>query len=173
MTGDDAAFIDTVEIRGHTETGRELRRVVRIPEISAGEFAVIDGALDVTLTIDALTEQIEVHGVVSGRWRGPCRRCLDEIDGLLEVEIQEIFEPRPTEGETWPLTDDGIDLTPLLRETALLALPLAPLCGDGCEGPEPERFPTGALDEKAQPSADPRWAVLDELTFGERQPMRE
>ena len=82
------------------------------------------------------------------------------------VEVHEIFESNPTEGETWPLTDEGIDLAPMLRETALLALPLAPLCRDDCEGAEPERFPTGAVDEAdGGVLGDPRWAALDQLTF--------
>ena len=90
------------------------------------------------------------------------------------IEISTVFsgcfiEPTPTEGETWPLGDESIDLLPALREAMLLALPLAPLCRDDCEGPEPDRFPTGvAEDEPVERPADPRWAALDEFTFDDQ-----
>ena len=80
--------------------------------------------------------------------------------------MQEIFENAPTEGETWPIDDERIDLAPMVREAALLALPLAPLCTDDCAGPEPDRFPTGAPDdEEGEPPRDERWAALDALEF--------
>ena len=74
-----------------------------------------------------------------------------------------------SEGDTWPLENDQIDLGPLLHDTALLTLPLAPLCRDDCEGPAPEVFPTGPAgrDQGAavedEPAKDPRWAALDDL----------
>ena len=89
-------------------------------------------------------------------------------DGSIEGEF--LFEREPTEGETWPLGDDQIDLTPVVRELALLSLPLVPLCRDDCEGPDVERFPTGPAeepDEDAPPARDERWAALDALTFDE------
>ncbi len=162
---DESLFVGTVEIRRYVGTGREFLRKTQIPELSAGGFEVVDGVLDLALTIEAVTEGVAVHGVVTGRWRGPCRRCLDEIDGPIKVEIDEIFETKPAEGETWPLGDDGIDLAPLLRESTLLALPMAPLCRVDCEGPEPQRFPTGVADEDPQAQRDPRWSALDDLTF--------
>ena len=90
------------------------------------------------------------------------------------AEVREVFEPRPVEGETYPLADDTVDLEPMVRDAVLLALPLAPLCGDDCLGPAPDVFPAvvegdGPVDdgdrEAAEPPADPRWAALDELRF--------
>ena len=54
----------------------------------------------------------------------------------------------------------------MVRDAVLLALPLAPLCGDDCRGPAPEAFPTGVGDDdRPGPLADPRWAALAELDF--------
>ncbi len=47
----------------------------------------------------------------------------------------------------------------------LLALPLAPLCAEGCLGPAPDEFPTGQPSAEAEPPRDPRWAALDDLSF--------
>ncbi len=114
------------------------------------------------------TGGVLVSGTARGRWSVPCRRCLEPTEGDLVAEIQELFEVDPTEGETWALQealqDDGLDLGPMLREVALVCLPLAPLCGAECEGPAPDRFPTGPPLGEESP-VDPRWSVLDELTF--------
>lgn len=102
--------------------------------------------------------------------RVPCRRCLDDVEEPFDVEVREIFERHPTDGETWPIEDERIDLTPVLRELALLSLPLAPLCREDCAGPEPNRFPAMAYvepDADAPPPRDERWAALDGLTFGD------
>jgi uncharacterized protein len=81
-----------------------------------------------------------------------------------EVEVREIYETTSTDGETWPLEHDQIDVGPLLHDTALLALPLAPLCAEDCAGPAPERVPRPAVaddsvaEDDAGPPRDPRWA---------------
>jgi uncharacterized protein len=76
-----------------------------------------------------------------------------------------VFEVRPVDGETYPIEGDEVDLEPVVRDAALLHLPLAPLCRPDCEGPAPDVFPTrvegDATDD--EPARDPRWAALDEL----------
>lgn len=128
---------------------------------------VLDGELEATGLDVVLTGALRVP------WEGECRRCLTEVTGTAETTVREVFSVHPVEGETWPITDDGIDLTAVVRDLSLLALPLVPLCRADCEGPDPERFPTtvepeapegdDADDERAP--RDPRWAALDELRF--------
>ena len=95
----------------------------------------------------------------------------------VEVELSEVFEPHPTEGETYPIEGDEIDLEPLVRDAVLLALPLAPLCRDDCPGPATDAFPTGTDEAAAAPEeespADPRWAALAELRFEEDEPAED
>lgn len=170
-------LVDTLEIRRRTGARREFRAVTEFPDLAAGDFSVVDGRVAVDLVIEAVTEGVSATGIVSGEWTGPCRRCLEPIVAPFEAEVHEIFERHPTEGETWPIEDDRIDLAPVVRESALLALPLAPLCGDDCAGPDPQRFPTTVAadppdpgesgEATAPPPPDPRWAALDDLTFDE------
>lgn len=126
---------------------------------------VLDGELEATGLDVVLT------GTVRVPWEGECRRCLTDVAGTVETPVREVFSPRPVEGETWPITDDGIDLTVVVRDLALLALPLVPLCRADCEGPDPERFPTTVEtevvddDDQGAPAPDPRWAALDQLHF--------
>ena len=124
--------------------------------------------------VEATGADVVVTGVVRFPWEGDCRRCLQPVTGTAEADVREIFEPTPVEAETWPLDGDSIDLGPVLREVALLSLPLVPLCSDDCAGPDPERFPATPEDDAAPGEGDPtptsaprdpRWAALDDLRF--------
>lgn len=164
--------VDIVELQRRTGTRRPVRADLVLPDTEVGERSIVDGALGVDVVVEAATEGIVVTGTVSGVSRAPCRRCLDDVDEPLVLDVREIFERHPTEGETWPIEDERIDLTPVVRELALLSLPLAPLCRDDCAGPDTDRFPTGPADDAddeaaTEPPRDPRWAALDALTFGD------
>lgn len=163
-------LVDVVEIQRRTGTRRDVAADLELDDLVVGERSIVDGKLSVAGVVEAATEGIVASGTVVGVSRAPCRRCLEDVDEPFEVEFREIFERSPSEGETWPIEDERIDLTPVLRELAILSLPLAPLCRDDCEGPDVERFPTGPAeepDEAAPPPRDERWAALDALSFDE------
>lgn len=170
LTPPSQLLVDTLEIRRRTGSRRRFEAVTELPDLVAGDFSVVDGRIDIDLVIEAVTEGVAAQGVIGGSWTGPCRRCLEPIVAPFEAAVHEIFERTPTEGETWPIEDERIDLGPVVREAAILALPLAPLCRDDCAGPDPERFPaTGVGDDEGRPNPattpDPRWGPLDQLTF--------
>ena len=128
-----------------------------------------DATVVLDATIEAQGKMVVVQGTVGAPWVGECRRCLDPAGGDLQVDLREVFEPNPVDGETYPIDGEQIDLAPVLRDVLALALPLAPLCRDDCIGPDPDPPPvTPAPDEadaEAAPPADPRWAALDQLHF--------
>lgn len=141
-----------------------------------------DRPVTYALTLEARSGRLTVRGRAQASWTGPCRRCLEPTGGDVGAAIDEIFEVRPTPGETWPITDGVIDLEPVLREALLLELPLAPLCGPDCAGPEPERYPAAPADDEGDAEEtgtgderprDPRWAALDELRIEEPEPRGE
>ncbi len=181
MTAGSAAstlVVDVVELRRRPGTRRPVAAELQLPDLEAGERSIVGGALAVDAVVESVMEGVVAEGTVAGVSRTPCRRCLDDVDEPFTVEFREIFERVPTDGETWPLEDDRIDLTPVVRELALLSLPLVPLCREDCEGPDAERFPTGPAEdqpdevagedgEPAAPPRDERWAALDALTFDE------
>jgi uncharacterized protein len=127
-----------------------------------------------SLVVESMSDSLSVTGNLAAAWRGDCRRCLGEAEGVTETDVAEIYERRPVDGETYLLEGDVVDLAPMVREQMLLSLPLAPLCDDGCDGPDPDRFPSivsvpdveGADDAaEPEPAGDPRWAALDALRF--------
>jgi uncharacterized protein len=157
-------------------TRKPVQRVVRLEGLAISSAAVDpDRDVAVDLELEAISNGIVAEGTLTVPWVGECRRCLTDVRGTADAEIREIFEQRPVEGETYPLGHDVVDLLPMVRDAALLALPLAPLCAEACEGPDPAAFPaTVAADEDpddddaaeaGEPPRDPRWAALDQLGF--------
>lgn len=132
-----------------------------------------DGQVDIDVQLTTVAEGVMVMGRIASRWQGPCSRCLRGVGGPIEVSVEELFEPRPVEGETYLLGDELLDLTDLVRDALLLDLPMLAAC------PEPEPCPyapaelveADEADEAATepvpvvPVQDPRWAALDALRF--------
>ena len=122
-----------------------------------------DVAVDVVL--EPVHEGILVSGGVRAPWAGECRRCLRPIAGEVDGTFRELFEDHPTEGESYPLRHEQVDLEPLAREVVLLELPQAPLCREDCRG----LCPRCGADLNEGPcdcvpdDRDPRWAALDAL----------
>lgn len=140
-----------------------LQMAVHLDELAVGDARLPE---DAPVTIDAVVEATGDSVVVTGVLRAvadcACRRCLERFACPVDADVQEIFEHRPTEGETYLLLGEEINLEPLARDAMLLSLPLAPLCRPDCPGPDPEGRPIGG--ESAAP-VDPRWAALSELRF--------
>jgi uncharacterized protein len=140
------------------------RRAVPIDEPVDGLATTAATAEQVrgVVELESMNDSLVATGTLELRWRGECRRCLDEVVGTTEIELREIFERQPTEGETYPLADEQVDLGPMIDDAMLLALPLAALCREDCPGPAPDLYPTGPGAEEQAP-VDPRWAALDQL----------
>ncbi|MCZ7530651.1 MAG: DUF177 domain-containing protein [Acidimicrobiia bacterium] len=146
--------------------GARATRRGRVP-IDASSAAVrpTDDAVELDLTLEHVTDGIVVHGTVSGTWQGACSRCLEPVSGPLSVTVRELFEKEAVEGETFPITDDAIDLELPLRDAIVLDLPTVPLCRSDCAGLCPS---CGVNRNEEQCTctgehADPRWDALDEL----------
>lgn len=170
MSVDRQAQLSVVEDLRHPGVRRQVHRVLDLAGVGISTARLAGDALvDADLTVEAVGDDIVVSGQLRTPWVGECRRCLGGVTGDLEVGVREVFERRPTEGETYQLGDGIVDLGPMVREAVLLALPLAPLCAPDCVGPDPDRFPARPVDEIDDGSVgeerDPRWAALDELRF--------
>ncbi len=135
--------VDCVRLEAGSVDRIEVARRCLLDDPGVQGASVVDGTVEVEATVRAAGGAYTAFGRVAGTWTAECRRCLGEVRGPLEAPLREVFEWTPTEGETWPIRDQRIDLAPAAREAAMLALPLAPLCSADCAGPVPERFPTG------------------------------
>jgi len=166
LTISESLIVDVVALRRHVGTKSPVAAVVNVGDASVGDSSVVDCAVEADVIVESTLGGVSVSGSVSAEWSAPCRRCLTPLTGRMHADMAEIFEDEPTDGESWPIVEERIDLVPAMREAVILALPLAPLCEESCRGPEPERFPTGPPDE-GETLADPRWAALDQLSFND------
>lgn len=161
--------IGVMELRRRPGTQREVRIRVPLPGLAISSAHVPDAAeIAVDGTLESIEGAVTITGTVTAPWTGECRRCLEPVEGTLEVPMSEVFEAHPTEGETYQLDEDEVDLEPVVRDAVLLHLPLAPLCRSDCAGPAPESFPTvvpGEDDDDVERGPDPRWAALEQLKF--------
>jgi uncharacterized protein len=130
-----------------------------VAEVPAG------GTVRAAGTLEHVADGIVVRGSIHAPWQASCSRCLRPVTGAIAVHVDELFEPAPLAGETYPLEDDTLDLSPLVRDVLLLELPGAPLCAEDCAGICPS---CGADRNEVQcdctaDEADPRWAALRSL----------
>ncbi len=148
---------------------------VTLPPLEVlGSRLVDDEPVTGAVTIDSIERGVSVLGSVRFAWTGACRRCLDDVGGVTESQIDEIFQVHaPEDSDLIDFDGEQVDLLPLVRDAVLVGLPLAPLCREDCAGPDPERYPAIAADEwdrqqaaaaaAAEPIVDPRWAALGDI----------
>jgi uncharacterized protein len=157
--------VNVADLLRHPGARRHLELHGHVPLTLVGTSVSADDEVGVSVTLEVVSEGILATGTVVAPWRAECRRCLRGVVGEVEAEFQELFERHPTEGETYPLRHEEVDLEPLAREVLLLELPLTALCRGDCPG----ICPTCGADLSEGPCGcdqavrDPRWAALDDL----------
>lgn len=170
--------IDTRELGRRAGLSRDLRRMapVRTALGFPGVILVPEGSeIELDLLLESVVEGVLVTGTAAAHTTGECSRCLDPIDGDVEIDLTELFayphsttEATTDEDEVSRLVDDRIDLEPAVRDALVLALPQVPLCSEDCAGLCPE---CGGKWADLEPghgheTIDPRWAALVER-FGD------
>jgi DUF177 domain-containing protein len=156
-------LVPTGELFRHPGARQHLVLSGPVPDLALSTTRLAGDEVVADVVLEAQGDTVMLTGTVSGRWEGECRRCLESTSGEVVVDVREVFEPDPVEGETYPLGREDLDLGPAVREALTLALPLAPVCRDDCPGADPEAHPVVTEDDA--PAADPRWAALDGLRF--------
>lgn len=171
--------IDTHELGRRPGSQRSVTRLVAAPPDLGNAVIGIaaDSSLDLELRLESVVEGVLVTGTARGRAVGECVRCLGTVDLPVEVGIQELYAyPESRQGPAAGLPDeddehdlhliedDLMDLEPVLRDSAVLALPLQPLCRDDCPG-LCSQCGTRLADEPDHhhDTVDHRWAALSSL----------
>jgi DUF177 domain-containing protein len=154
--------IDVADLLSHAGARRDVTLRAEVDTLR-GSAATIDGPVTVRASLQRVSEGIVVRGDVTARWVAQCSMCLRGIEEELTVHVDELFEPSPVEGETYPLDAHELDLEQLVRDALLLELPLAPHCPEPCASDQIVAASNAdEADERDEPT-DPRWAPLAEL----------
>ncbi|MGH7773559.1 MAG: YceD family protein [Candidatus Binatia bacterium] len=100
--------------------------------------------LNVKLVYYGSGQEIFFQGWFGGTIEGRCSRCLKSYSFPIEKEFDFVLAPQPLSAKSKELSRDEmglsfyaaeeINLSPLIMEQVLLALPIRPLCEDGCRG---------------------------------------
>lgn len=156
-----------------------VRESVASPSRIGLDLAAIEPGAEVTLDLQlqSVSEGVLVTGVVAASVTGECARCLSPFSTDVEVQLTELFaypdsttEATTDDDEIGRVVADTVDLEQPITDAVGLALPLAPVCRDGCPGLCPH---CGIPLATAEPGhhhqvIDPRWAKLTGLLRDEQ-----
>lgn len=159
----------TIDQRELGPSGLQRRGEVPAPGEAWPDVPLAEEGAELAYEIaPARDEDLRVTGTLAVTLRLGCRRCLRPLERRLVVPFAARFRPGGGEGTPeeaiYPLPPEArpLDLTEMLREELLLALPKWPLCRPDCAGLCP-RCGTDwneAACDCVQEERDPRWDAL-------------
>ena len=148
--------------------------VKKVADITGdGVNSLVQGKLRLMRT----NRSILVKGALGTDVELTCSRCLGQFDCPLKMNLEEEYYPTTDVDTGAPVSVPGepgcftidehhvLDLTEAVRQYALLAIPMKPLCKEDCAGLCPfcgqnlNRGPCGCPTK----AADPRWSELSKL----------
>jgi uncharacterized protein len=152
--------------------GRRVELGVDVDPVSFGgqSYSLDPGAVDVIVDVSRMAgEGYALRLRTSAVLRGPCMRCLDDAELLVEVDAREVNQPGGGEELASPYVDgEELDVAAWTRDALVLALPQQVLCRPDCAGLCPvcgENLNTAGPEHAHEPARDPRWDKLSELRF--------
>ena len=170
-----------ISVRGLTDGLQRRSQQAAVDELGLPEGEErFTQPVRVDYTIEKVAGQVIVRGTIATSVSLPCSRCLESV----QIDISEPFTllvrfdaqgfsggnlsggaPAGEEDEDVKHVSadtDQVDITETLRQTLLLALPVKPLCDEGCQGLCPHcgtNLNTGSCRCRPR-TTDPRWAGL-------------
>ena len=134
---------------------------------------VVDSDVRLDLELDRTGTVLMAKGDVKAEPVMTCSRCLESfrigMSPRFEVVIQMGDEKHQIEDEVAPpvdFVDDGVSFIASVREALILAIPMKPLCDEGCSGLCQNcgaNLNLSSCDCPQEP-ADPRWDGLKILS---------
>jgi uncharacterized protein len=144
--------------------GAGYQRVIELdlPRVQLADDAELD-FLKGSLRLSRNSQGILVQGTLATHVITECARCLTLTAIPVTLDLEELFSYPPSPDVSYSVEETGIlDLAPLLREEAILVVPMGVLCRPGCAGLCPEcgqNRNEGDCDCE-QDNIDPRLAML-------------
>lgn len=135
MTNPRKPFRINVGFIIHEETGYSHKIRFELEKVKLDDLELDD--FTGSVLIGRTPQGLVVQGRFAGHTQLDCVRCLNEFVFPLEWEITELYAfNKKSESESGLLLpeDAHIDLAPLMREYALLEIPINPIHDPGCKG---------------------------------------
>lgn len=124
----------------HEEVGSNYEFPFDFDKIKIGEDFELRSFSGLT-TIGRTPQGLLVTGNFTGETTLDCVRCLNSFNQPMSWEMTELYafnEKSVSESDLIVPEDAQIDLEPLIREYALLEIPINPICKPDCKGLCPE-----------------------------------
>ena len=155
-------------LKEHTGAVRRFEMNEPIRQLGS-EDMTIEAPLTGVVSLMRDTDGVLVTGHLATEVSVPCARCLEPVTVPVEIDLEEQYYPTidVESGHKVPVPEDAdpdtridghhiLDISELVRQSLVLALPLAPVHPEGCE-------PAVPPDDADEPPTDPRWAALAAL----------
>jgi len=139
----------------------------------AGRDYECPAAMHVRLEYYRAKQELFFAGTLSGAMTAHCARCLEEFTLAVQRPFRFVLVPHREHKDETELEEEDldlsfyqgeeVDLSPLVREQILLALPTRPLCRDNCLGLCPlcganrNQTSCGCSTTKRDPRLAPLW----------------
>lgn len=146
------------------------------PELAGAQDDLPEAYLAGTVGLMHINAGVLARGHLSAIATAACARCLEPVAAPLAFELEEVYAPTldivtgksvtPEEEDQALWIDEHhiLDLSEVLRQNTLIAMPLQVLCSQDCRGLCPSCGQNLNLGSCAcQAETDPRWAVLTDL----------
>src|SRR6516225_4484885 len=163
-------------------------RTVPAPDDLRLELIGVPVGADVALEVrfEAVSEGVLATGTTTAPLAGECARCLAPLTSSVTASFTELYlypdgrhdrhdkhdkhekhdEYEEQDDDERYLDGDLLDLEPAFRDAVVLALPMSPLCREGCPGLCAEcgvPLADAGPGHRHEDAADPRWAALRQL----------
>ncbi len=95
------------------------------------------GPAHVVFELQGLDRGIQIAGTIDVQAVADCRRCLEEVEIPLHLDVDERVAPGEEAdpiSESNVLTGERLDLGDFVRQLTITALPMGVLCSEGCQG---------------------------------------
>jgi len=122
-------------------------------------------------------QELFFQGHVDAKVIGHCARCLEEYPSRVETDFSVVMVPQQPRADAAARDDeldvsvyqgDEVELSPLIREQMILALPTRPLCSEHCKGLCANCGANLNVEAcRCAPAGDPSLAVLRNLKVGQ------
>ncbi len=128
-----------VDISGLLGGSRQLMVIADQVRIEPFEGIVFPEPALVALELRHADQMLVVEGGVDVRLHGQCDACLEDVDRVLHVDVDERLDPsqgREVEpfGESNVLTGERLDVADLAQQSVLSVIPMGLRCGPECQG---------------------------------------
>lgn len=126
----NVGFFQNQPIGSYRDIHFEFPEIELPPDLQLNQFS---GVVHISRTPQGLL----FEGKFAASTQLECVRCLESFDQSLETEFSEVFAYKDrnfTESGLYVPEDGNIDLSPMIREYFMVAIPIKPLCKLDCQG---------------------------------------